>query len=143
MQRAEKRLGFQNQSSEAVDWAFRKAVNGGTISNTAWAWLLRTCGLPEHPVYEKFRTDETHYNVYQLFVLGIMQSAGSKEQKLDLVFDFWDRERAGTLEKAQLTEITRAMAETCSNHISLIIPDSMLSSDRKKTYQSDLDKRRS
>jgi hypothetical protein len=33
----------------------------------------------------------------ELFIMGILQSQGAKQHKLELIFDFWDKDRNGQL----------------------------------------------
>jgi hypothetical protein len=55
MEKAEKLIGFANHTADAVDYAFRKVVNGDVISTNGWAWLISTVGVKNGPVIEKFR----------------------------------------------------------------------------------------
>ena len=139
--KAEKTLGFHRHTPDAIDYAFRKVLNGPNISETAWKWMINTCGVAPHDLFEQFQGPEG-YKASKLFVFAILQSNGDKDTKLELIYDFWDKERVNKLDKAAVTDITKIMAEVSSKYVSQVIPDSKLSSDRKMTYQNDLNKRR-
>ena len=139
--KAEKTIGFHRHTADAVDYAFRKVLNGENISETAFKWMINTCGVAHHELFEQFQGPEG-FKASKLFVFSILQATGEKDTKLELIFDFWDKERVGKLDKAAITEITKIIGEVSSKYVSCVVSDSKLSSDRKMTYQNDLNKRR-
>ena len=138
---AEKTLGFNRHTADAIDYAFRKVLNGTHISETAWKWMINTCGVSTHDMFEQFQEPDG-FKASKLFVFAILQATGEKATKLELIYDFWDKERVDKLDKAAITEITKIMGEVSSKYVAQVTPDSKLSSDRKMTYQNDLNKRR-
>lgn len=143
--RAEEVLKFHLQSCTSLDLCFRKFTSGEflnplQLSRAGSSLSLQISNIGNYNritmTLNKLKTSEGNYKLIDLIVLSVLLGRDSAETKAKILYQCYDKELKGCLNRDQLTEIANSLVNHSIDTLGGLV------SDGQNSYSSDIKNKR-
>lgn len=136
-------IGFDRNSPEEVQSVFSRFITNGTLDRRAVALIGRYLGLRNTALLNEIANTISHNEerilVEHLLVLAILLSSGSSLQKAELLWDLYDREASGEMQRDALQNLFEGIVTAaCSIVVKIAKPPADISEARFNKWQEDV-----
>jgi hypothetical protein len=126
--RLEDSLGFQRHSPEEVHAVISRFVVNGSLDRRAIKRIENCLGLKNSEVLEEIvslvSARESRVPVDNLLILSILLAFGSPLQKAELLWDLFDKDATGEMQRETLLSLFQAVVNAATSIVAKVIKPS-------------------